>query len=501
MNSNLLVELTKVNKSFFGVQALKDVSFDLKAGEVHALVGENGAGKSTLMKILTGIYHKDSGEINIKGEEQSIENVRDSMDLGISLIHQELNLVNHLTVAQNIFIGHETKYSSPFFQNDKTINKKARELCEAIGIDVEPDVLVSTLSVAKQQMVEIAKALSTDSEVIIMDEPTASLTHEEISDLFKIVKNLKKTGKGIIYISHRLEELFEIADRVTVLRDGEKIDTNPITELDEDLIIKKMVGREITIEPPVFDESKFGDVALEVSGLNAGDRVKDVSFSVRYGEIVGFAGLVGAGRSETMRAIFGADHKDSGQIKIDGKVVEINHPSDSVMLNMAYLSEDRKSEGIITTQPIFSNISLPKMSDYLKMKFLLNENKEIINADQMVELLDVRTPSSEQLVQYLSGGNQQKVVIAKWLSSDSKIMIFDEPTRGIDVGAKDQIYDLAKDLANQGNAIIVISSEMQEIIRLCNRIYVMSEGRITGELPSENITQEKIMTMAINRKN
>ena len=221
VNSNLLVELTKVNKSFFGVQALKDVSFDLKAGEVHALVGENGAGKSTLMKILTGIYHKDSGEMNIKGEEQSIENVRDSMDLGISLIHQELNLVNHLTVAQNIFIGHETKYSSPFFQNDKTINKKARELCEAIGIDVEPDVLVSTLSVAKQQMVEIAKALSTDSEVIIMDEPTASLTHEEISDLFKIVKNLKKTGKGIIYISHRLEELFEIADRVTVLRDGD----------------------------------------------------------------------------------------------------------------------------------------------------------------------------------------------------------------------------------------------------------------------------------------
>lgn len=494
-----LVELKNINKSFFNVSALNNVSFNLKKGEVHALVGENGAGKSTLMKILTGIYSKDSGEIFVKGKQELINNVIDSMNLGIAMIHQELNLIEDLTVAQNIFIGREKEFSSPFFQNDKIINERARDLCKEIGINVEPDMLVREMSVAQQQMVEIIKAVSSDADIIIMDEPTASLTLDEINDLFEIIKKLKEKNKGIIYISHRLEELFEISDRVSVMRDGLMIGTSPIEELTEDLIIKKMVGREILIEPPVFDEEQFGKIALEVNNLSSGNMVKDVSFSMRFGEIVGFAGLVGAGRSETMKTIFGAYEKDSGEIKVDGQVVNIKQPSDAVNLNIAYLSEDRKREGIHTTQTIFENISLPKMSKYIKAKFLLDIEKEIQNADKMVELLDVKTTSSKQLLQYLSGGNQQKVVIAKWLSSDSKIIIFDEPTRGIDVGAKDQIYDLVKELANEGHAIIVVSSEMQEIIRLCNRVYVMSEGRITGELSSKNISQEKIMNLAVNR--
>ncbi len=496
---NNLVELSKINKAFFGVVALDDVSFDLFSGEVHALVGENGAGKSTLMKILTGIYQRDSGEIIVKGEQKEFPHVRESMKAGISMIHQELNLVNHLTVAQNIFIGREREFSSPFFQNDNRINQKAKEICEEIGIDIDPEVEVSELTVAKQQMVEIAKALSADSEIIIMDEPTASLTNEEIRDLFTIIKRLKKHNKGIIYISHKLEELFQIADRVSVMRDGKMVDSFPIEEADEDMIIRKMVGREIKIKPPTFDESKFGETALEVINLNAGDMVQDISFSIRFGEIVGFAGLVGAGRSETMKAIFGADVKDSGEIRINGKSVKINNPHDAVDKGIAYLSEDRKSEGIITTLPIYENISLPKLKDFLNLSFLLNENKEIENAEDMIKLLDVRTPSSSQLLQYLSGGNQQKVVIAKWLSSASKILIFDEPTRGIDVGAKDQIYDLMQKLAEQGNAIIVVSSELQEIIRLCNRVIVMSEGKITGELHSKELSQEKIMTLAVNR--
>ena len=328
-----LVELKNINKSFFNVSALNNVSFNLEKGEVHALVGENGAGKSTLMKILTGIYSKDSGEIFVKGKQELINNVIDSMNLGIAMIHQELNLIEDLTVAQNIFIGREKEFSSPFFQNDKIINERARDLCKEIGINVEPDMLVREMSVAQQQMVEIIKAVSSDADIIIMDEPTASLTLDEINDLFEIIKKLKEKNKGIIYISHRLEELFEISDRVSVMRDGLMIGTSPIEELTEDLIIKKMVGREILIEPPVFDEEQFGKIALEVNNLSSGNMVKDVSFSMRFGEIVGFAGLVGAGRSETMKTIFGAYEKDSGEIKVDGQVVNIKQPSDAVNLN------------------------------------------------------------------------------------------------------------------------------------------------------------------------
>lgn len=496
---NYLVQLDHINKSFFGVKALQDVSFNLKAGEVHALVGENGAGKSTLMKILTGIYKKDSGHVLIKGVEHNLTSVKDSIDLGIAMIHQELNLVNHLTVAQNIFIGKETNFSPAFFQSDKKINEKAQLLCREMGINVEPTVLAGGLSVAKQQMVEIVKAISADADVIIMDEPTASLTLDEIKDLFRIVNKLKNAGKGIIYISHRLEELFEIADRVSVMRDGKMISTDPIEDLDEKAIIKKMVGREIDIKPPVFDESQFGDIALRVQHLKSGDMVKDVSFRVRYGEIVGFAGLVGSGRSESMKAIFGANLKETGDVYVNENKVNIRGPHDAVKLKIAYLSEDRKMEGLITSQPIFENINLPNMSAFLKYHIFLRQAKELKVADKMIDLLDIKTTDSKKLVQYLSGGNQQKVVIAKWLEN-SNIIIFDEPTRGIDVGAKDQIYDLIKDLAKQGNAIVVVSSEMQELIRLCNRIYVMSEGCITGEISGDEITQEKIMTLAVNRK-
>ncbi len=495
---NSIIQMKNISKSFPGVKALDDVSFYLNVGEAHALVGENGAGKSTLMKILSGIYTKDSGTILMNNEEVSINNVRDAQDLGIIMIHQDLNLMNHLTVAENIFIGREFKKTMPLFLDSKTQNEKSREIFARLNLEIDPTVKVGDLSVAKQQMVEIAKALSYDSKILIMDEPTSSLTDSEIEDLFRVVRTLKEEGRSIIYISHRLEELKQITDRITVMRDGLYIDTVQTQEADIDEVIKMMVGREIFAEKQDELKNKEAPMALQVENLNAGKMVQDVSFHVRQGEILGFAGLVGAGRTEVAKAIFAAEKYESGDIYIHGSKVKIKTPSDAVKAGLAYLSEDRRQFGLALGLNVDENISLADMEEFSSLGFI-KFNKSERNSQKQKEVLDIKTPSLKQKAKFLSGGNQQKVVLAKWLTRNSDIIIFDEPIRGIDVGAKNEIYKLLNELADQGKAIIVISSELPEIIRVCNRVLVMCEGRITGEAVGEDINQNQIMQYAVNR--
>lgn len=495
---NKIIQMKNISKSFPGVKALDNVSFDLKVGEVHALVGENGAGKSTLMKILSGIYTKDSGSILMDNEEVSINNVRDAQDLGIIMIHQDLNLMNHLTVAENIYIGREFKKKIPLFLDYKSQNEKSSEIFARHNLDIDPTVEVRNLTVAKQQMVEIAKALSYDSKILIMDEPTSSLTDSEIEDLFRVVRTLKDEGRSIIYISHRLEELKQITDRITIMRDGLYINTVPTQEADIDDVIKMMVGREIFAEKQDEFKNKESPIALQVNNLNAGRMVQDVSFHVRQGEILGFAGLVGAGRTEVAKAIFAAENYESGDIYIHGSKVKIKTPSDAVKAGLAYLSEDRRQFGLALGLNIDENISLADMEEFSTLGFIKFKKSEQ-NSLKQKEVLEIKTPSLKQKAKFLSGGNQQKVVLAKWLTRNSDIIIFDEPTRGIDVGAKNEIYKLLNELAGQGKAIIVISSELPEIIRVCNRVLVMCEGRITGEVIGEDISQTQIMQYAVNR--
>ena len=493
-----LIQMNHICKSFPGVKALDDVSFDLRPGEVHALVGENGAGKSTLMKVLTGVYQCDSGEILIEGEPVMIHNVRDAQSNGIVMIHQELNLMNHLTAAENIYIGRESKKMFNLFLDQQKQNQMAEEIFKEMNLDIDPSVKVGGLTVAKQQMVEIAKALSYHSRVLIMDEPTASLTENEIEDLFTIIRMLKQKGHAIIYISHRLEELPLIADRVTVMRDGTYVGTKNATEVTTDEIIKMMVGKEIFVTKQEGFKDKDAPVTLEVRHLNAGKMVKDVSFKARKGEILGFAGLVGAGRTETARALFGADPHESGEILINGKEVKIKSPNDAIKHGIAYLSEDRKQFGLVLGLDVDVNIALPNMEKYQKHGFI-KFGKSEDNSRKMTELLKIKTPSIRQKVKLLSGGNQQKVVLAKWLTKNSDILIFDEPTRGIDIGAKNEIYKLMNQLAEEGKTILVISSELPEIIRTCHRAIVMYEGRITGEVSGEEITQDEIMNYAAKK--
>ncbi len=493
-----LIRMEHISKEFPGVRALNDVSFSLNAGEVHALVGENGAGKSTLMKVLTGVYSKDSGRILVEGREVEINNVRDSQKLGIIMIHQELNLMNHLTVAQNIFIGREEKRAK-LFLNDSVLNRRAAELFKRLNVDIDPAMKVGNLTVAKQQMVEIAKALSYDSKVLIMDEPTAALTDNEIRDLFRVIRMLRADGKAIIHISHRLEELKQISDRITVMRDGGYVATVNTGDVETAQIISMMVGREIFIERSGREVLANAGVALEVKNINAGRMVQNVSFSVRKGEILGVAGLVGAGRTETARAIFGADPKTSGEIYVDGKLVSIRTPEDAVKHGIAYLSEDRKRFGLMLGLSIQTNTSIATMKKFLTGGFFLNDQAEKKNMDAMIDELDIKTPSVRQLARFLSGGNQQKVVLAKWLTRNCDVLIFDEPTRGIDIGAKNEIYKLLDRLASEGKAIIMISSELPEIIRVSNRVLVMCEGQITGEVTGSDINQEKIMQYATMR--
>jgi ribose transport system ATP-binding protein len=495
-----LVRLEEIDKSFPGVQALKKCKFELLPGEIHALVGENGAGKSTLMKILAGVYRKDAGRIILKGREVEIHNTKHAQEMGISIIHQELNLMKHLTAAQNIFIGRERHPRLGFLVNDVRINEQARKLFEMIHLSIDPMEKVANLTVAKQQMVEIAKALSFNMDVLIMDEPTSALSEGEIEDLFRVIRKLRQEGKGIVYITHRLEEINQIADRVTVMRDGEWIETAPISEMPLQRIISLMVGRAI-YETAHIHEDQYAnrEVVLEVKGLRRGKEIRDVSFKLHKGEILGIAGLMGAGRTEVARAIFGADPIEGGEIYIKGRKVEINHPSVAVHHGVGYLSEDRKQYGLAASLPVDFNIALASLWKFLGWLGIVKDSKIRDNAERFVQRLQIRTPGVTQLVKNLSGGNQQKVVVAKWLTRNCDILIFDEPTRGIDVGAKGEIYKLLNELADEGKSIIMISSELPEILRMSHRILVMCEGRLTGELLAKEATQEKIMYYATMR--
>jgi len=496
-----LVTITHLNKSFPGVKALIDAQFELESGEVHALMGENGAGKSTLMKVLAGVYQKDSGEIKINGQVVDIPGPREAQALGIGIIHQELNLMRHLTVAQNIFIGREPKGRFGLIIDIPRMHRDTQAILDRLHLDLDPATEVGELTVAKQQMVEIAKALShQDARVLIMDEPTAALNNVEIDDLFRIIRQLKAAGVGIVYISHKMDELKQISDRVTVMRDGQYIGTVPAASTPMDTIINMMVGRTLFDSDGPMDIPNHPDVVLEVRNLNRGRVIKNVNFSVRKGEILGFAGLMGAGRTEVARAVFGADKIDSGEIHIHGQKVSIQSPADAVKHGIGYLSEDRKHFGLATGMSVESNIVLATLQRFLSFNFILKRPAIRETADSFVKQLDIKTPSIEQQVSLLSGGNQQKIVIAKWLVRDCEVLFFDEPTRGIDVGAKSEIYKLLNALAKQGRAIVMISSELPEVLRLSHRILVMCEGRITGELPAEGATQQKIMQLATQRE-
>ena len=490
----VILTMKGIDKTFPGVHALDHVDFEVRSGEVHALMGENGAGKSTLMKVLTGIYTKDAGTITFEGKEVEFHNPREAQQAGIVIVHQELNMMGHLTVAQNIFIGREPR-RGPFI-NDGAMNDEARKLFAQLGIEINPKETMSNLTVAKQQMCEIAKAISHEAKVIIFDEPTAALTDAEIDQLFVIIRDLRARGYGIVYISHRMDEIKKITDRVSVMRDGQYIGTLITEECTKEDIIDMMVGRVIYEEPKTESHCPpDAPVVLKVEHLNAGRMVQDVSFELHKGEILGVAGLVGAGRTETMRALCGAEPKQGGDIWINGEKVVINSPKDAVEAGISYLSEDRKRFGVVLKKSITENSTLATLKEYTKGVFI-DKPREAAVTQKYVDALKTKTPGIDQLVMNLSGGNQQKVVLAKWLVRNCDILIFDEPTRGIDVGAKSEIYKLMNALAQHGKSIIMISSEMPEILRMSDRILVMCEGKKTGEIAIEDATQEAIMTLA-----
>ena len=498
MDDKIILKMTGIEKRFKGVYALKNFNFSLKEGEILALIGENGAGKSTLMKILSGIYEKDSGTIEYFGKQLEVNSPKEAEEKGISIVHQELNLMNHLTVAQNIFIGHEPLNSIGLI-DDNLMIKKAKSIFKGMNVDINPSDKIGSLTVGKQQLVEIAKALIHNSKILILDEPTAALTEAETKELFRIIKDLQLTGVSIVYISHRLEELFIISDRITVIRDGEYIDTKLTKETNKDEIVNLMVGRVIYETPKT--ESKVPQDAkeiLRVENLTVQGIIKDISFSLKEGEILGFAGLMGAGRTEIARAIFGADKFDSGKIFVNGKQVYIKSPVDAIKNGIGYLSEDRKRYGLALGLSVSENMM---MGNYNKFSHFLMVQKKDINktAKEEVKSLNIKTPSINQLVKNLSGGNQQKVVIANWLIKECKILIFDEPTRGIDVGARSEIYSLMERLVSMGKSIIMISSDLVEVLRMSDRILIMSEGKKTGELDIKGATQDDIMKYATMR--
>ena len=489
-----LIQMEHIHKYFPGVHALDDVSLSVDAGEVHALIGENGAGKSTLMKVLNGIYIKDSGVMRYKGKEVELTGPEQAQALGIGMIHQELNLMPHLTVAQNIYIGREPMRGGLFIDSDK-MNKDAQALLDSLNIKIDANIPVGNLSVAKQQMVEIAKAISYDSELLVMDEPTAALTESEIVELFKFINELREKGHGIIYISHRLEELWQITDRITVMRDGQYVGTVNTADVTKEDIIGMMVGRVIYETPKQQSTVPEGaPIVLEARNLVA-NNVKDVSFYVRKGEILGFAGLMGAGRTETVRAMFGADPLESGEVYLHGQKVEIKSPSDAVKHGIGYLSEDRKAFGLAVGLSVKDNSVMAYLEKFTSGPFI-DDKKIEETTKEYVEKINVKTPTTKQLIKNLSGGNQQKVVIAKWLIRNCEVLIFDEPTRGIDVGAKSEIYKLMNKLAEEGKAIIMISSELPELLRMSDRILVMCEGHKVGELDISEATQTEIMRYA-----
>ncbi len=494
-----LVRMTGIEKRFPGVHALRSAKFDLRTGEVHALMGENGAGKSTLMKIMSGIYQPDGGEILLDGRPVQISGPRAAQALGIGIIHQELALMNDLTVAQNIFIGREPRKSFGRL-DDAALNRNAEEIFEGMKVRIDPRVDVRTLSVARQQMVEIAKALSHKSRLLIMDEPTAALNEAETNELFAIIRRLKSEGVGVVYISHKMDEIRRISDRVTVMRDGAYVGTVRADDTPISTIISMMVGRDLDSVHVEIPDLSTAPVALEVRGLKRGRTVRDVSFSLKQGEILGFAGLMGAGRTEVARVIFGADPRDAGEILVHGKPCTIHSPRDAVAAGIGYLSEDRKHFGLALGLDVRANIGLASLGRFGNRIGVVNDAALAKVARDYIGSLAIRTPSDKQEVRLLSGGNQQKVVVAKWLLRNCDVLIFDEPTRGIDVGAKAEIYRLLQTLAAEGKAVIVISSELPEVLRLAHRIAVMSEGWLTGILPGgAATTQEDIMRLATQR--
>lgn len=486
--------MQRIRKTFPGVVALDNVSFELRKGEVHVLLGENGAGKSTLMKILSGAYQKSEGEILIDGQEVDVRSPRDAQGLGISIIYQELNLVPHLSAAANIFLGREPlRYGS--LLDRKTMNREARQILGGLGIDVDVRSPVSDLSIAQQQMVEVAKAISLDSKILIMDEPTSALTEREIKELFSRIRKLKAAGVSIIYISHRMEELFEIGDRVTVLRDGKNVGSHELSEITTPDLIRLMVNRELTNQFPKI-RAPQGSEVLKVEELNRKGVLHNISFSLHQGEVLGIAGLLGSGRTELARALFGADNIDSGKIYFKGKFQPARSPRSAINSGIGFLTEDRKKQGLVLALSVRENVCLPSVDKFSNYG-IVNAAQENNAAAKYIKELRIKTPSLNQKVTYLSGGNQQKVVLSKWLCCQADVLIFDEPTRGIDVGSKAEIYELMNQLTASGVGVIMISSELPELLGMSDRILVMHQGRISGEFTSEEATQEKILHSAL----
>lgn len=493
MKEEYVLEMRHVSKRFPGVKALDNVTFQLKKQSIHALVGENGAGKSTLMKILSGVHLPDEGDICINGEPIVISNPKDSLTHGISMIYQEMNPVPEMTVAENLFLGHE--YVKGPVLNKRRMLQEAKDVLKRCGVDLDPGEKMKHLSVAQVQLVEIVKAVFYDSQVIVMDEPTSAITEREVENLFQIIHRLVADGKSIIYITHKMDEIFKICDTVTVLRDGQFIGSSPISELTREQIITMMVGRELSnLFPKEFAE--IGEIALEVRNLCKAGKFQNISFHVRKGEILGIAGLVGAGRTEVMEAIFGVNPPDSGEIIVNGKSVKIRSPIEAINNGLAFSVEDRKLLGLNLQGTVKDNIAIVNLSAYCVAGGVVNEKLLVKSADAQIEALRIKTPSREQLVGNLSGGNQQKIVLAKWLLRQPDILILDEPTRGIDVGAKAEIYTLMCQMAKQGKAIIMISSELPEIIGMSDRVIVLHEGTLTGELSRDKLSQEVILSYA-----
>ncbi|MBA4699276.1 MAG: sugar ABC transporter ATP-binding protein [Ruminococcus sp.] len=483
-----------IEKSFNTVKVLHGVDFVLRPGTVHALMGENGAGKSTLMKALAGIHKCDKGSMMIKGKEIEITSPKHSQSLGVAMIHQELSPVPEMTVAENIYLGREPEKG--IFLDYAQLYKQTEELLASLNVKISPKARVGDLKVADQQLVEIAKAISLNAEIIIMDEPTSAITDKEVENLFHVIRDLKDQQKGIIYISHKMDEIFQIADDITVLRDGRYVNTWQAKDIDNNILIKNMVGRELT---EIFPKTEvpIADTMLEVKNFSVTGQFEDISLRVRKGEIFGIAGLVGAGRTELMHAIFGLSKKDKGEIIFDGKKLDIHNPKDAIKHGIAYVTEDRKDEGLVLEMSVGQNITLPSMKEMSEGLFI-NSGKENRTIKHQIEQLRIKLNSSRQLVKSLSGGNQQKVVLAKWLIREPRLLILDEPTRGIDVGAKAEIYKIMCEFVSKGNAIIMISSEMPEVMGMADRVLVLSNGKAGGELERREFGQERIMEMAVS---
>lgn len=495
-----MLKMVGVSKSFPGVKALDNVSLMAYGGEVTALMGENGAGKSTLMKILSGVYKKDEGKIFIEGSEVEVKGIKSAEEAGITIIHQELSVLNNLTVSENIFLGNEKHSKFTGRINKKLLDERSKMFLEQIGCDIDPDTLVSTLNVGEKQMIEIAKALTKNARIIIMDEPTTALTDVETENLFKVIENLRKKGIAIIYISHRMEEIFKICHRVEVLRDGKYAGSAEIKDIDNDKLIAMMVGRTIEDQFPYRDVKK-GDLALEVKNLSCKEGVKGASFTLRKGEILGIAGLMGSGRTELAKTIFGEYKKTSGEISLNGSHININCISDAINNGICYLSEDRKKECCILGMSVGENMTLCNLKKYENKFKSIDKKEEAKDIDYYIKKINIKTPNKEQFIKNLSGGNQQKVILAKWLMLSPEVLIIDEPTRGIDVGAKKEIYELLNELKASGKAIIMISSDLPEVLGISDRIMVMSEGRISGELNRDEANQESIMKLAVGINN